>query len=313
MNPVIKVNSVEKEYKHFHLGPIDFEVEKGTVVAVVGANGSGKSTLFKTLMGLAQPDNGYVQLFGLEEQKQVVDVKNRIGFAGSGLYHAFSQLTVNKLAEFVSHWYTTLEKDYYEHLLNRYEINGKEKFANCSLGTQKKVEFVLAMAHRPQLLLLDEPSANVDMLSQRRMREDLKSFMEQEENSIVISTYIQDEVKQMCDYICILDDGKIKGFFEKDEIRHLWARLWISSLPDQLKNDPRIWKVEEHPLQVITNQLPDIEEELLKCQVDIIRIKRLELDDIMEYMFIFNKKTTNTSGVLLKGDDCNHKNKVKQN
>lgn len=81
---------------------------------------------------------------------------------------------------------------------------------------------------------------------------------------------------------------KIKGFFEKDEIHHLWARLWLSSLPEQLENDPRIWKVEEHPLQVITNRLSDIEEELLKYQVDIIRIKRLELDDIMEYMFISN-------------------------
>src|SRR5699024_7973615 len=188
--------------------------------------------------------------------------KERIGYAGGRLYEAFDHLTISKLAELISHWYPNWDVVYYETLLERYQINPKEKYANCSDGTKKKIEFVFALTRHPELLLLDEPTANVDMLSQQKMQEDLINYMEKGDNTIVIATHSQEEIKQSCDYICFLKNGQIEGIYEKDDIQNRWARLWLLELPSSVKNDPSVWMVEEEPLQIITDRLPELQEEL---------------------------------------------------
>ncbi|SFL93395.1 ABC-2 type transport system ATP-binding protein [Gracilibacillus orientalis] len=284
MNQVVEIQSLEKRYKNFKLGQLDLAIEAGTVVALLGSNGSGKSTLLQLLIKLRQPDNGNVKLFGMNINEQEVQVKERIGYVGSGLYEAFNKFTVDGLSELVGHWYTNWDQAYYEMLINRYDINRKEKFAHCSMGTKKKIEFVLAMAHHPKLLLLDEPTANVDLISQQRMREDLSQFMEDDQHTILMATHQQEEVKQLCDYICLLADGQIKDMFEKDEVQQRWARVWLSHLPNQLKDDVRVWQIEESPTQIVTNQLLDIEKELKQQHIEITHVKRLELHEIMEYI-----------------------------
>ncbi|MGP4040061.1 ABC transporter ATP-binding protein [Gracilibacillus sp. D59] len=284
MSQVIEIQSLVKQYKNFKLGHLDLAIETGTVVALLGSNGSGKSTLLQMLMNLRKPNNGNIKLFGIDINEHEVKVKERIGYAGGALYEAFKQLTVDGLAELVRHWHTNWDHAYYEKLITRYDINRKEKLAHCSMGTKKKVEFVLAMAHHPKLLLLDEPTANVDLISQQRMREDLSQFMEDDQNTIVMATHQQEEVKQLCDYICLLDDGQIKDMFEKDEVQHRWARLWLSHLPDHLNDDVRVWQIEDSPVQIVTNQLLEIEEELKQQHIEITHVKRLELHEIMEYI-----------------------------
>lgn len=284
MNPVVDIQSLEKKYKHFKLGPLDLKIMEGTVVAIIGPNGSGKSTLFQTIMRLRQPLNGNVTLFGMDVNEHEVQVKDHIGYAGSRLYEAFNQLTVDELAELVGRWYTNWDQAYYERLINRYDINRDEKIAHCSDGTRKKIELILAIAHHPKLLLLDEPTVNVDIISQQRMREDLLKFMEQDDHTIIIATHMQEEVKQLCDYICLLDNGEIKGMFEKDEVQHRWARIWVSHLPSDIKNDARVLLVEEEPPQMVTNQLPELEKELDRKEIAITHVKRLELHEIMEYI-----------------------------
>ncbi|QGH32960.1 ATP-binding cassette domain-containing protein [Gracilibacillus salitolerans] len=284
MKSAVEIQSLVKTYNNFKLGPLDLTVEEGMVVALLGSNGSGKSTLLQTIMKLKNHDYGNVKVLGMDINEHEVQVKERIGYAGGGLYGAFNQLTVDGLAELVGHWYTNWDQAYYERLINRYDINRKEKFAHCSMGTKKKVEFILAMAHHPKLLLLDEPTANVDMISQQRMREDLSLFMADDQHTIVMATHLQEEVKQLCDYICLLDNGQIKDMFEKDEVQYRWARIWLSHFPDLLKDDGRVWQIEESPVQIVTNQLSELEKELQQQQIEIIHVKHLDLHEIMEYI-----------------------------
>ncbi|WP_018932181.1 ABC transporter ATP-binding protein [Gracilibacillus lacisalsi] len=284
MNLAVEIQSLVKTYNNFKLGPLDLKVEKGMVIGLLGSNGSGKSTLLQTIMKLRNPDNGSIQVLGMDINQHEVQVKERIGFAGGGLYEAFKQLTIDGLAELVGHWYRNWDQQYYTLLTERYNINRKEKFAHCSMGTKKKVEFVLAMAHHPELLILDEPTASVDLISQQRMREDLSQFMEDGDHTIVMATHLQEEVKQLCDYICLLDNGEIKDMFEKDELQNRWARLWLSDLPDHFKDDIRVWQIEESPTQIVTNQLVELEKELQQQQIEINQVKRLELHEILEYI-----------------------------
>lgn len=283
MNTVIEIPFLQRQFKHFTLDIKGLSVEKGTVTGLIGANGSGKSTLFFTLMNILQADNGSFKLFGKDMKNKETEIKERIGYAGGHLYDAFSHLTVSQLAGLVSHWYSNWDKKYYQSLIKKYQINPKEKYGNCSTGTKKKVEFVFALAHKPELLLLDEPTANVDMLSQQMMREDLLDYMEKETNTIFMSTHNQEEVKRLCDYICFIENGQIKGIYEKDDLQNRWAVLWISHLPEILKNDPRVSLIGTEPLQILTNRLPELQEALISQQAEITHVKRLEIAEIMKY------------------------------
>ncbi|PGT80931.1 ABC transporter ATP-binding protein, partial [Bacillus sp. AFS040349] len=253
---VLEVKGLEKKFKHFKLGPLNFTLEKGMAVALLGDNGSGKSTFFRLLMNILQTEAGTISMFGENINENETESKRRIGYIGD-LFEPFSSLKVKELAKLISRWYPNWDHDRYTHFINRYNINENEKFGKCSKGTKKKVEFVFSICHNPDILLLDEPSANLDIMSQRKLKEDLIHFMEDGEKSIVLATHNMDDVRQICDYITILEKGNILHSFEKDEIHEKWARLWITELPNELKNHPSIVSVNtinSTSIEVVTNQ-----------------------------------------------------------
>jgi ABC-2 type transport system ATP-binding protein len=285
-NSVLMVNGLEKKYKKFQFGPVDFSLEKGTAVALLGGNGSGKSTFFRLLMNILQPEAGSVTIFGASLKEKETDIKRRIGFIGDML-EPFSALKIKDLASLVSHWYPTWDDERYQHLTARYGIDENEKYGKCSKGTKKKVEFVLSLCHSPDLLLLDEPSANVDIVSQRKIKEDLVEYLEDGEKSIVLATHIMDDVRQICDYIYLLENGQFSESFEKDEIQEKWASCWIHELPEELSHHPaivRINRLDNTSLQVVTNDFSSLERELLLHDITIQQVGRLTLDEIIEYM-----------------------------
>jgi ABC-2 type transport system ATP-binding protein len=283
-NIVMEVKGLEKKYKKFKFGPVDFKLEKGTAVALLGGNGSGKSTFFRLVMDILQPEAGTVALFGADKTENETDVKRRIGFIGDML-EPFSALKIKEMASLVSYWYPSWDDERYQYLLNRYGIDEKEKYGKCSKGTKKKVEFVLSLTHSPDILLLDEPSANVDIVSQRKFKEDLVEYLEDGEKSIVLATHIMDEVRQICDYIYILDDGQINDCFEKDEIQEKWATFWIEALPEQVRNHPHIvrtHRLTDSTLQVVTNDFASLERDLSAHRISIHHVSRLTLEEIIE-------------------------------
>lgn len=282
---MLKLNQVSKRYHSFHFGPIDMLVEPGTVTAIVGPNGSGKSTLLRLIMGLIQPDHGEIEWDGESFNKHEERIKRQMGYVSTHLYDIFGHLTINALAQFVSHWFPRWCEERWLGYLDRYEIDPSKKYSDCSTGTKKKVDFILALAHQPSLLLLDEPSSGLDMVSQRKMREDLLEYMEYGSNSIIIATHLQDEVQQLCDYICLLDDGELIEAFEKDEDQYCWAKLWISSMPEKLKAHPNVKEISgsSGQGQIVTDNLSVMTSVLQQEEVTVSHIQRLELNERIEY------------------------------
>ncbi|WP_168413136.1 ABC transporter ATP-binding protein [Bacillus salacetis] len=283
---VLEVKGLEKKYKKFKFGPVHLRLEKGTAVALLGGNGSGKSTLFRLLMNILQPEAGTVTLFGADMGDHGTEAKRRIGFVGDML-EPFSSQRIKDIASLVSHWYPTWDQARYSHFIKRYGIDENEKYGKCSKGTKKKVEFVLSLCHSPDILLLDEPSANLDIVSQRKVKEDLVNFLEDGEKSILLATHIMDDVRQICDYIYILEDGQVNQFFEKDEIHEKWAAIWVNELPEHLKDHPNVFRVNHlsgSTVQVVTNDLSKLEEDLLGNHVSVEQVSRLTLEEIIEYM-----------------------------
>lgn len=162
---MIQVKELTRTFKRFTLGPLNLDVERGIAVGVIGANGSGKTTLFRLIMRLLKEDTGNIQMFGLTEEND--EWKGKIGFAG-GLLDAYDFLRVEELKNLISRWYPAWDEDQFLYFVNRYKIDVFERFGKCSKGTKKKLEFVFALSHNPELLLLDEPTAGVDLVSQRK-------------------------------------------------------------------------------------------------------------------------------------------------
>ena len=281
---VLEVKGLEKHYKNFSFGPVDFQLEKGTAVALVGGNGSGKSTFFRLLMNILQAEAGTVHLFGENMKENEIDVKRKIGFVGDML-DPFSSLKIKEIAGLVSHWYPSWDNERYIQLIHRYKINENDKYGKCSKGTKKKVEFVLSICHQLDILLLDEPSANVDIVSQRKMKEDLIHYMEDGEKSIVLATHIMDDVRQICDYVTILDNGKIIYSFEKDEIHENWAKVWVEELPTRLENHPNVVKVNcGTSTQIVTNDVSRLESDFQAYNITIQHEERITLEEVLEYL-----------------------------
>ncbi|WP_197046589.1 ABC transporter ATP-binding protein [Oceanobacillus salinisoli] len=281
---LLDVIGLEKKFQNFQLGPMDLKVEQGMVVGLVGANGSGKSTLFKLLMNILRKDNGQILLFGKNVEKNEIEVKQKVGFAGD-LLDPYGHLTIEELAGMIAYWYPTWNKEQFNHLIKKYNINTEEKFGKCSKGTKKKVEFIFSLSHDSALLLLDEPTAGVDIVSQRKMKEDLILFMEEGERSIIIATHNADEINQLCDDIVVLQAGKIIYSFNKDEVYENWAKLWVSRVPDELANHPNVILFSTNtPVQVVTNNAHKIERVLQSKQVSISHSQRLTMEEVFEYL-----------------------------
>jgi ABC-2 type transport system ATP-binding protein len=283
---LVEVEGLTKKYKKFTLGPLHFQVERGVVIGLVGANGSGKSTLFRLLMNLLKEDDGQVRMLGQKITEN--DWKQKIGYAGE-LLEAYDFLTIIEMKKLISRWYQAWDEEIFVNLIKRYKIDISQKYSKCSKGTKKKVEFIFALCHHPELLLLDEPTAGVDLVSQRKMKEDMIHFMDDGEKSIVLATHTVDEINQLCDEIIVLDGGHIVHTYNKDEIYDHWARVWVSGVTEPIRQHPNVIYYNPSPLQIVTDNLEILEVALEKEQITINQVQRLSMEEVLEYLIEGNE------------------------
>ncbi|RXT07158.1 ATP-binding cassette domain-containing protein [Ammoniphilus sp. CFH 90114] len=277
----LTITGLTKKLKNFSLGPLDLIVEKGTIVALIGANGSGKSTFLRVLMNVLKADSGTIYAFGENFSENETALKQKIGYVGDKL-EPYRHLSIKELSSLISYWYPTWDHQRYLHYLSRYQIDENMKYEHGSTGTRKKVEFIFSLCYDSQLLVLDEPSAGMDMVSQRKMKEDLLNYMEDGERSILIATHIADEVEQLSDYIAVIEEGKIVLTFNKDDVREHWARVSVSQVTDSLLDHAHVISTSMNPPEIVTNHLSALEMELKNQQITINQIQRLTLEEVVE-------------------------------
>lgn len=283
LDVAIQLEGLQRKWDSFHLGPINLTVHEGNIVAIVGNNGSGKSSIFRLILQLLKKDEGSIRFFSQGNELQETEAKQKIGYVGNQ-YLGFRHLTIDELASLVARWYPKWDSAKYQRLKQRYRIDGTMKYENCSTGVQKKVEWILAISHSPQWLLLDEPSSGVDLSSQKQMIEDMMEFMEKDENSILLASHNLHEIHQVADWIYLLDQGKIVHAFEKDQILEQWGIIWLDQpLPPSFSNHPNVLKILT-PSQIVTNDLDQLEHTLKSHHITITHLKRLPLMDAIEYL-----------------------------
>lgn len=204
----IRIRGLEKTFPGFHLGPLDLNVPKGAIYGLIGANGAGKTTTIDLIMGMGAKEAGEIHVFGFDHIRDEVKMKKRTGYVSPDLnFNAWG--TVRRLIGFIRAFYADWDDTYCAELLDRLKIGWTDKIATLSYGSRTKLALIVALAHRPALLLLDEPTAGLDAISKRELFTELLDAVQDEERTVLISSHNLDDLQRFTDHIGILHHGKL--------------------------------------------------------------------------------------------------------
>ena len=241
MEHILEINKLRKEYPEFILDNIDWNVPKGYVMGLIGPNGAGKTTTIKLIMNLIGSDGGNIQVFGLDNIQNEKQIKNKIGYVGEEQYF-YDHKNAAWTGEFVSHFYDKWDGDRYQNLLEKFEIPPKKRIRKFSKGMKVKLSLAIALSHNPELIMLDEPTSGLDPIIRREVIDFLKSFTEEKDNTVILSSHITDDISRIADYITYMINGRIAMSESKDALLSDWKRIHFTpesldkSVIDQLEN-----------------------------------------------------------------------------
>ncbi|MCX6377488.1 MAG: ABC transporter ATP-binding protein [Armatimonadetes bacterium] len=187
---------------------LSMQVPIGSVFAFLGRNGAGKTTTIRILLNLLDRTSGDAYVLGLNPARDDTEIKRRVGYVAEA-QRMYEWMTVKQLAWFCAGFYPTWDESYASELIKAMDLPPNEKLASLSRGTQAKVALLLAMAHRPELLILDEPTAGLDVVVRRDFLEGVIDLIQQEGRTVFFSTHLVHEVERVADWVGIVDRGKL--------------------------------------------------------------------------------------------------------
>ncbi|MFB4168959.1 ATP-binding cassette domain-containing protein [Virgibacillus sp. JSM 102003] len=266
------ISKVQKKIDDFHLGPIDLQIEPGTITALVGNNGSGKSTLLKLLMNMAKPDMGNIRLFDKFVYGHNETWKSKVSYQPQ-LATGYNGYNGKDLKALISSLYPDWDEALFKKMADSFKLPLAKKYEKLSPGMQQKLNLALTIPRNTPLLILDEPTTFMDIPSKRALTDILADWMEQSERAIIIASHQVEDIKKLADYICVLQDGKMVGNFEKEVLKESYVRYW---LPNSMPENAIPGEVERGIQTVISNQ-PEITESFLQ-ENNMIWTDRTNLD-----------------------------------
>jgi len=226
---VVEVRELTRRYgEKVALSGIDFTAGCGSVVGIVGENGAGKTTLIKHLLGLLKAQSGTVRVFGLDPVAQPERVLGRIGYL-SEEPELPPWMTVAELMSYTRAFHSGWDQAYADELIDAFGIDRHRKTKTLSKGQRARVGLVAAQAHRPDLLLLDEPSSGLDPIVRRDILAAIIRSVGREGRSVVFSSHLLNEVEAVCDRVVMISRGRVVLSDELEEIRRGHHRLTFAS------------------------------------------------------------------------------------
>jgi ABC-2 type transport system ATP-binding protein len=239
VDSIIKVNHLSHSYgRKLALDNVTFEVPKGRVFGLVGENGAGKTTLIKHLLGSLCPDEGKVTLFGAEPSRDPATVLQRIGYLSEDRDLPL-WMRVKELMRYTQSFYPDWDEVYAQQLLKQFRLDPEAKIRNLSRGEKARAGLLNALAHRPELLLLDEPSSGLDAVSRSDILGVVVRSVTEEGRTVVFSSHLLDEVERVVDDVAMFHQGRLELLMSMEDLRATHQRR-VVELPDGVDAFPEL-------------------------------------------------------------------------
>jgi ABC-type multidrug transport system ATPase subunit len=208
------------------LNDVSFSVPAGNVVGLVGENGAGKTTLIKHILGLLKAQTGSVRVFGLDPVKEPVNVLSRIGYL-SEEPDMPGWMRVHELLRYIAAFYPTWDPVYAEQLREEFQLDPRAKIKHLSKGQRARAGLLIALAYRPELLVLDEPSSGLDPIVRRDILGAIIRTIADEGRTVLFSSHLLAEVERVSDQVAMIRSGKILFCDSMERIKQSHSRLTL--------------------------------------------------------------------------------------
>lgn len=228
MDSVIHSDGLTKKYGDFAaLDHLDLDVQKGEILGYLGPNGAGKTTTIRLLLGLIKPTSGQALIFGLDSQKDKIAVHKRLAYV-PGEASLWPNLTGEETFYLLGKIHGQMDMKYLKKLIELFRFDPKKKVRTYSKGNRQKINLIVALASRADLLILDEPTAGLDPIMEEAFKD---CVLEAKANgqTVFLSSHVLSEVEALCDRVAILRSGKLVELGTLQEMRHLSAVTVIAT------------------------------------------------------------------------------------
>lgn len=285
---VIKLDSVSKRFGDTHAAHnLSLQIPAGQVVGFLGPNGAGKTTTIKMLMGLIRRDSGSISVLGSDPGTSAVDVKLAVGYVPEQHYmHRW--MRVGEVIAFCQAFYPTWNHKYCAELVKSFRLDMHKRIKQLSKGMLVKLSQVLALAHQPELLILDEPMAGLDPLIRDELLDGVLQTLSDRGQTVLFSSHTLGDVQRVADSIAIIDEGELLVHCSTDELltctKRIRAVLAEGATPTEELSGTLWQRVHQREWLITVKHFSEDQIEMLRerNQIEHIEVIDLSLEDIFK-------------------------------
>lgn len=217
MENILEIKNLYKKYDGFELKNINLELPKGMIMGLIGENGAGKTTTIRAILNLLNNTSGEIKIFGLDNKEYEKQIKEDIGVVLDDSFFSdnMNPKDINKIMRNI---YKNWDESVYIKYLDNFKLPSNQNIKEYSSGMKMKLKLVVALSHKAKLLILDEPTSGLDPIARNEILDVFQEFIQDENNSILVSSHITSDLEHIADYITFISDGNIIFCKSKDEL-----------------------------------------------------------------------------------------------
>jgi ABC-2 type transport system ATP-binding protein len=225
--PVVQISRLTRQFNATKaLDDVSLVIPSGGVFGIIGGNGAGKTTLIKHIMGMLRAQSGTVRVFGLDPVENPVGTLGRIGYLSEDR-DLPEWMSVSELMRYTEAFFPTWDAAYAEELREMFDLDPNAKIRTLSRGQRARTGLLAALAHRPELLVLDEPSSGLDPVVRRDILSAIIRTIADEGRTVLFSSHLLDEVERVADQVTIIHNGRLLLTSSMDEIKVTHRRVTL--------------------------------------------------------------------------------------